>query len=383
MMRFRTGELPNDNLDGLLHGLAERLRREQSINQAIADADPLGVDESIHILPELNEHKNIEGVRNALEQALVKAQHKSKFDFIHTSAAIRDIGMFAGSFVSYGIEPADCVRGFSETLMHLSSSIVAKTPRDSFIDYTCRNPVGIRERRFTRLLEEEIFIYSLRQGMYALDSCLKSVMQAYSQPLSSKKFAEYFRSATDSFQILIDLIVRIRRDIASEVFAHDIRPYFDPFRVGDTEYSAPSGAEMSVLNIDQVIWGADCDDQLYTTYFQANIIRLPAVYQEISQTFARQKSLMTRVKERVVSGSPLSFDERNSIQELHHLITKMYSFRMLHYKVAEENIKLRLQEAQGGKEVKGSSGFGLVEAKFMLDNTIKSRQITAQALHLH
>jgi hypothetical protein len=47
---------------------------------------------------------------------------------------------------------------------------------------------------------------------------------------------------------------------------------------------------MPILNIDQIIWGADCTDELYTTYFQANIIRLPAIYQEISQTFAGQKS---------------------------------------------------------------------------------------------
>ncbi len=378
-MRFHTGVPPKGSLDARLQGLAERLRRERPINQAIAAADPLGADESILTLPKLNQHKKIEGVRNALEQAVAKAQHRSEFDFIHLSAAIRDISMFAGSLVSYGIEPADYIRGFSETLMHLSTSIDAKVPRDSFIDYTSRNPVGIRERRFTKLLEEGIFIDSLRQGVYALDWCFEAVMQAYSQPLSSKKFAEYCHSATDSFQLMIDSIVRVKRDITTEVFTHHIRPFFEPFRVGDTAYSAPSGTETSLLNIDQIIWGADCNDQLYTTYFQANIIRLPAVYQEIGQTFEGQKSLTSKVKERVASGPPLSLEERDSIQELHHLLTKMYSFRMSHYKIAEGSIKLRQQEAQGGKEVKGSSGFGILEAKYMLDHTIRSRQITAHA----
>ncbi len=382
-MRFHAGDHPSDSLDARLHGLAERLRREGSVNQVIADTDALEVDESLLALPELNEHKNREGVRDSLEQAVAKAQYQSEFDFIHSCAAIRDISMFAGSLISYAIEPADCIHGFSETLMRLSTNVDAKIPRDSFIDYTSRNPVGRRERRFTKLLEERIFIDSLRQGMYALDLCIKALMQAYSQPLSSKKFAENCHTATDSFQIMIDSIVRVKRDITTKVFTHDIRPFFEPFRVGDRVYSAPSGAEMSVLNIDQIIWGADCADQLYTTYFQANIIRLPTVYQEISQTFERQKSLMTKVKERVVSDSPLSLDERDSIQELHHLLTKMYSFRMLHYKVAEDSIKLRLQETQGGKEVKGSSGFGLPEVKYMLDHTIKSRQITAHALYLH
>ncbi len=58
----------------------------------------------------------------------------------------------------------------------------------------------------------------------------------------------------------------------------------------------------------------------------------------------------------------------------------MYTFRMPHYKVAEENVLLRQQEWDRGQEVKGSSGFGLLETKYVLDQTIKYRQITSQAL---
>lgn len=44
-------------LDGLtprLHSLAAMLRRDAAINQAIAEADPLGTDEAFLQLPELN-----------------------------------------------------------------------------------------------------------------------------------------------------------------------------------------------------------------------------------------------------------------------------------------------------------------------------------------
>lgn len=61
------------------------------------------------------------------------------------------------------------------------------------------------------------------------------------------------------------------------------------------------------------------------------------------------------------------------------LLTKMYSFRMAHYKVAEDNVKLRLKETGGG-EVKGSSGFGINEVKYVLDQTMKSRQLLSQIL---
>jgi hypothetical protein len=91
---------------------------------------------------------------------------------------------------------------------------------------------------------------------------------------------------------------------------------------------------------------------------------------------------MTMLKDRLASAIPLSHGERRSIQELHHLLTRMYTFRMPHYKVAEENVILRQQERGEGQEVKGSSGFGLLETKYVLDQTIKCRQITSQALSL-
>jgi len=164
------------------------------------------------------------------------------------------------------------------------------------------------------------------------------------------------------------------------VFTHYIRPFFEPFHVADKAFSAPSGAEMPILNIDQIIWGSDCTEELYTFYFQANIVRLPSVYREISHIFAGQKSLMTRLKERSVSTIPLSNEERRSIQELHHFLTRIYTFRMPHYKVVEDNVILRQQERSGDQEVKGSGGFGLLETKYVLDQTIKCRQITAQML---
>jgi hypothetical protein len=38
-MGFQAGEPPHDSLDARLHGLAERLRRERPVNEAIADTD--------------------------------------------------------------------------------------------------------------------------------------------------------------------------------------------------------------------------------------------------------------------------------------------------------------------------------------------------------
>ena len=369
-----------DDVTPRLQSLAATLRREAAINQAIAEADPLGADGAFLRLPGLNERHDTEGIRRALEQAVAQAQSLPGRNFFHCNAAIRDLSMLGASLVRFGIEPADCVPGFSEALLALSADVAAQIPRDSFIDYTSRNPGNERERTFTSLPQERVFIDSLRRGMSSLDSCLANMLTACTFPISRQEFATCLHATTASFQMMIDSIVQVKRGITPEVFTHHIRPFFEPFRVGDRAFSAPSGAEMPILNIDQIIWGADCVDELYTTYFRANIIRLPAIYQEISQTFAGQKSLMTVLKDRLASAIPLSHGERRSIQELHHLLTRMYTFRMPHYKVAEENVLLRQQEWDGGQEVKGSSGFGLLETKYVLDQTIKYRQITSQAL---
>jgi hypothetical protein len=370
----------NGAIDGRSFQLLECLRQEQAINQAIADADPLDVDSSLYMLPILNEQKKVVAIGNTLEQVIAKAQ-QSKRDFIHCSAAIRDICMFAASLISYGIEPNERIPGFSQTLMDLSIATKTSLPRDSFIDYTSRNPEGGRERRFTSRPEEGIFIDSLRRGMAALDACLQELMRACHYSFAQKDFAEHCYAAAHNFQIMIDAIVQVKRGITTEVFTHYIRPFFEPFHVEGRAYSAPSGAEMSILNIDLIIWGSDCYDELYMPYVQANIIRLPVVYQEICRLFVGKKSLVTRLQEIVTSGRHLCEDECNSVRALHALLTKMYSFRMPHYKVAEDNVKLRLKET-GGVEVKGSSGFGIDEVKYVLDQTVKSRQVLSQILAL-
>jgi hypothetical protein len=369
----------NGAMDGRSFQLLESLRQEQAINQAIADADPLGVDASLHMLPLLNEQKKVVAIGDFLEQAVTRAQKQSKGDYIHSSAAIRDICMFAASLISYGIEPNERVPGFSQTLLDFSIATKSHIPRDSFIDYTSRNPEGGRERRFTSRSEEGIFIDSLRRGMAALDACLQELMQACHFSFAQQGFAEHCSAAAHNFQIMIDAIVQVKRGITTEVFTHYIRPFFEPFTVEGRAYSAPSGAEMSILNIDLIIWGSDCYDELYTPYVQANIIRLPTVYQEICQLFVGKKSLVTMLQEIATSGRDLCKDERNSVRALHSLLTKMYSFRMPHYKVVEDNVKLRLRETGGG-EVKGSSGFGIDEVKYVLDQTMKSRQLLSQIL---
>lgn len=358
--------------------LLEKLRREQEVNREIAAADPLCMDSSLCILPLLNAQEKVETIREALTEAIAHVCRPGTEDFIQASAAIRDLCMFAASLIRYNIEPADCVPGFSSALIDLAVSIHASLPRDSFIDYTARNPEGARERRFSASLEEGIFIDSLRRGMVSLDATLQELILACQYPLDHQLFAEHCCAATQNFQVMIDAIVQVKRGITTEVFTHAIRPFFEPFKVEGQAYSAPSGAEMSILNIDLIIWGADCTDALYVPYVQANIVRLPTIYQEIYECTVGQKSLMTLVQELISSGRELCHNERNSLQALQALVTKMYSFRMPHYKVAEDNVILRLRETGG--EVKGSSGFGIKEVKYVLDQTIKCRQLLLQIL---
>jgi monodechloroaminopyrrolnitrin synthase len=370
----------NTDVTTHLRTYVETLRGEEASNQAIAGADPLGIDDALLGLPGLNARTDTGAITEALEQAVYKAQGLTGLDHIQCSAAIRDISMLGASLVRFGIEPADCVAGFSTALMTFSERVSAQIPRDSFIDYTTRNPDDGRERTFTSIPEERLFIDSLRRGIAALNSCLLHMMTACTHSISHRQFAAHFRAAADCFQMMIDSIVEVKRNITPEVFTHHIRPFFEPFRVGGRAFSAPSGAEMPILNIDQIIWGADCTDELYTNYFQANVKRLPAIYQQISRAVMGQNSLITLLKERLVSGTSLNDAERTSIQELHRFLTRMYSFRMPHYKVAEENVILRQREQGEGQEVKGSGGFGLVETKYVLDQTVLCRQITTRAL---
>jgi hypothetical protein len=357
----------------------EKLKQERGRNQAIAEADPLGVDAAIQALPTLNDRGDIAAIRDVTELAVSRIQDSMRSDFVYASAAIRDICMFGASLTRFGVEPSDCVSGFSKALLGLTAGAEATLPRDSFVDYTSRNPDGDRERRFSSQPEEEIFIDSLRQGMACLDYCLEDLVLAYSCSFAEEAFATHCYAAADSFQTMIDGMVVVKKKVTPEVFTYVIRPFFEPFTVDGEAYSAPSGAEMSILNVDMILWGLECKDAIYEKYVKANMLRLPIIYQELSRQFDGFPSMMSRVQKRFLQNEPLSDNEYNSIRALYHFLTKIYSFRMPHYKVAEENVKLRLK-ATGGAEVKGSGGFGIDEVKYVLDQTIKSRQVLSQLL---
>lgn len=355
----------------------EKLKQERGRNQAIADADPLYVDAAIQALPALNDRGDIAAIRDVAELAVTRLQDSMRGDFVYASAAIRDLCMFGGSLVRFGVEPEECVPGFNKALLDLAAGAEATLPRDSFTDYTSRNPDGDRERRFSSQPEEEIFIDSLRQGMACLDYCLEDLVLAYTYSFADKEFATHCYAAADSFQTMIDVMVTVKKKITPEVFTHTIRPFFEPFTVDGVAYSAPSGAEMSILNVDLILWGLECKDALYEKYMKANMLRLPLIYQELYQQFEGLPSLTKRIQERFLLDKPLSENERNSLSAIYYILTKIYSFRMPHYKVAEENVKLRIKETQG-VEVKGSGGFGIDEVKYVLDQTIKSRQLISQ-----
>ena len=355
----------------------EKLKQERGRNQAIAEADPLGVDAAIQALPALNDRGDIAAIRDVTELAVTRIQHSMRSDFVYACAVIRDLCMFGGSLIRFGVEPSECVPGFSKALLELAAGAEATLPRDSFTDYTLRNPDGDRERRFSPQPEEEIFIDSLRQGMACLDYCLEDLILAYTCSFAEKEFATHCYAAADSFQTMIDVMVTVKKKITPEVFTHTIRPFFEPFTVDGVAYSAPSGAEMSILNVDLILWGLECKDAMYEKYMKANMLRLPLIYHELYQQFEGLPSMTRRIQERFLLDEPLSENERDSLRAIYYILTKIYSFRMPHYKVAEENVKLRLKETQG-VEVKGSGGFGIDEVKYVLDQTIKSRQLISQ-----
>ena len=234
-------------LDGLtprLHSLAATLRREAAINQAIAEADPLGADGAVLRLPGLNERIAEHGVfhqPNTEWQNDLPAEAGWKL-------AVENDDASAGTkhLPSMTKHRAMMRHGFSEALLALSADVAAQIPRDSFIDYTSRNPGNERERTFTSLPQERVFIDSLRRGMSSLDSCLANMLTACTFPISRQEFATCLHATTASFQMMIDSIVQVKRGITPEVFTHHIRPFFEPFRVGDRAFSAPSGAEMPI-----------------------------------------------------------------------------------------------------------------------------------------
>lgn len=368
-----SAESGNDSDEYASLGSRELVEHHELVAES-AFLDPLSLDSSLGRLPAMNNELNPVGAVSELLEHTPSPDETSAFSEAEAFAAIRDLGFIAATIRRYGLQPSEISPELEESLL-LCGRVTGNVPRDTVFTYVSANPRGDRERRFTDIPEEAMFIEGCRSGMDSADRALQQLLQTADLELANPLFAQSMRSASNDFAEMVQAIVSVRESITPEVFTHELRPFFDPYTVGGKEYFGPGGAQMPILLIDQVVWGSDCKDAEYREYFDENRKYLPGHLKALLTKVGQRPSVAQRIRTALLEPGAKPETVVDSLTATQNFLSGLISFRMPHLSLAKSNFAIR------EKEDLGSGGYKPTILEHLVAQTFDLRQELGELAH--
>lgn len=209
------------------------LNKQDALNETISSLDPLGFDDAIGLVHQLNREKDTDGLAKMMYKYLPRPKQLEKFDYGESIAAMRDLGILIGSIKRHGKEPIDLVPELEYVLFELSDK-TDLPPRDTLFHYTLWNPYGDRMRTYTGEKDEIELVVSVKISYTPLIYAIYLLIEMYHVPLNDSYFILLCIRAEKSFQGMIKGIINAKKKVSPAYFANELRFYFDPITIHKT-----------------------------------------------------------------------------------------------------------------------------------------------------
>ncbi|WP_268905930.1 monodechloroaminopyrrolnitrin synthase PrnB family protein [Citreicoccus inhibens] len=302
----------------------------------VAALDPLNAVATLRRLPVLNQQRDVPGVLALLQGLLPKLELAERWEFLDAAAAMRDIGFFLGSLKRHGHEPVEVVPGLEPILLALART-TQLPPRETLLHVTVWNPSADHlERRYTTCADEIHLLESVRISMAALDAAILRTVDLHDVSLDSAEFAPRCDEITELLKKMVDSIVYAYRNISPRNFMHELRPYYEPIRVGGQSYLGPGAVEMPLFVLEHVLWGARSEHANYKDFKETYLPYVLPRFRDIYRQFLHQPSVLDRVLEQVGSPPALTERHRAGLKALDKIFDVLLRFRAPHVKLAEQ-----------------------------------------------
>ncbi|RAV99765.1 monodechloroaminopyrrolnitrin synthase PrnB family protein [Pseudochryseolinea flava] len=329
--------------------------------EMIQSLDPLNFDNALPVLHALNREGNTHEIIQLLYRHLPVPDRLDGFGYEEAIASMRDLGIFIGILKKHGIEPVDVLPELEYVLLVL----MVKTglpPRDTLIHYTAWNPSNERIRTYTGLEDEKQLIESVKIAYPSLLDAINLLDKTHSIALNDPSFADHCTTIREMLEGMVRGIVLAKRKVSPEVFANELRFYYDAIKVDyNNKYMGPGAVEMPMFLIDHLLWSCDCDDQVYTEFKKGYLSYNLPVVREIYDRYENKPSLAARMAQALATNS--SLEVFNNALALADLFTVLKSFRMPHKKVAES----AYQHQDDKHHQKGSGGYATDILQHIID----------------
>lgn len=312
----------------------------------VAKRDPLGVDRAMSVLPALNAEGNIEGIEAITRGALDESQQQANLSQTDALAVIRDMDFLASSLLRHDVHPFEIIPELEAELVRVSEA--AKTvPRGTVFTYAAANPGGDRRRSFTGTPEEDVFIDAVSRSIVALDGAVDNIGNASVYGGEDRLVAALNDSST-AMDEMVSSIIEVKRTVTPEFFSSQMRPYFESLVIDGKKYTGSGGAQIQLVAIDFMLWGCEEQDPDYVTFFEENVNYLTPVQQRAIENYLKNNG-DKGVVSLITQNSEMGDDSRQATADL---LRKIRKFRYPHRKIAQDNFKIRPDDAVGSGSYK-------------------------------
>jgi hypothetical protein len=312
----------------------------------VAKRDPLGIDLIMAALPDLNANADLRGIREATAYASNILRDQEVVDPSDALAIIRDMDFLTSSLLRHGENPFDHAPELEESLIR--TGLVANTvPRGTVFTYAAANPSGERRRSFTGSTEEDVFISAVTRSVVALDDSVDK-MGGISPIHTDQQLQGVLADSSDAMDEMVRSIIEVKRVVSPEYFTFNMRPYFESLEIGGKSYTGSGGAQIQLVAIDFMLWGCEDTNPDYLKFFEENLLYLTPTQQKSLEEYLRTNGDQSIVS-LVTDATNYDNDTRQSAVDL---LRKVKKFRYPHRKVAQDNFKLRPDDAVGSGSYK-------------------------------
>jgi hypothetical protein len=330
----------------------DRVGAFAATHAAVAASDPLHARSLVLQLPGLNRNKDVPGIVGLLREVLPARGVPSGWGFVEAAAAMRDIGFFLGSLKRHGHEPADVVPGLESILLDLAR-VTDLPPRETLLHVTVWNPATAdAQRSYTGLPDEAHLLESVRISMAALEAAIAVTVELYEVPLRSPAFAQGCDELAAYLQKMVESIVYAYRFISVQVFYDELRPFYEPIRIGGQSYLGPGAVEMPLFVLEHVLWGSQSDHPAYREFKETYLPYVLPAYRAVYARFTGGAALVDRALGEALALGARSEPVRAGLAALERVIKVLLRFRAPHLKLAE-----RAYEVGRSGPAVGSGGY--------------------------
>ncbi|GAA1027340.1 MULTISPECIES: monodechloroaminopyrrolnitrin synthase PrnB family protein [Amycolatopsis] len=296
--------------------------------------DPLDCDRAVRTLPALNAVADLGGLVTAAGSAVPNTREVADFSFPECLAAMRDLGIFAGSIKRHGAEPVEHVPGLEAALLNLSGR-TGMIPRDTIHHYAVWNPLGLRERLYTGEQMEILLKSSVRRSLPKITAAIELCGSLHEVDPADIEFTFKVNELVTSLRSMEDAIESVVATVTPEFFARSLRPYFEEFRVAGRSYLGPAAAHVPLALIDLCLWASDNGDAAYTEFWEDSAEHALPQLRPLYDRWPRKPSVVTRVAD-ALRARPDVPNVRASAEAVSRALRSLVNFRGKHYTIAKK-----------------------------------------------